>query len=149
MWGQTKSTGEATMYPKPVQDLNGWNIRSMGCGYVVFSEMLKLLVLSVMDTSGPTLDRVFCRSKCPGEPQEAQKTKRFNSACICLTEKYNLSNYIRISQAFKRYTFVFSMKFDTIGWLYFFGPAEFSEDQLKSKLTGLNNLNALKSFRHF
>ncbi|XP_033107649.1 protein RCC2-like isoform X2 [Anneissia japonica] len=30
-WGQAKTTGEATMYPKPVQDLNGWNIRSVGC----------------------------------------------------------------------------------------------------------------------
>ena len=29
-WGQTKSSGEATMYPKPVQDLSGWNIRSLG-----------------------------------------------------------------------------------------------------------------------
>ena len=32
MWGQNKPTGEATMYPKPVQDLNGWQIRSIGCG---------------------------------------------------------------------------------------------------------------------
>ncbi|PIK55369.1 hypothetical protein BSL78_07739 [Apostichopus japonicus] len=30
-WGQTKSTGEATMYPKPIHDLSGWNIRSVGC----------------------------------------------------------------------------------------------------------------------
>ncbi len=30
-WGQAKSSGEATMYPKNVQDLNGWNIRSVGC----------------------------------------------------------------------------------------------------------------------
>ncbi|RWS29333.1 RCC2-like protein [Leptotrombidium deliense] len=28
-WGQTKSSGEATMYPKSVQDLNGWHIRSV------------------------------------------------------------------------------------------------------------------------
>ena len=28
-WGQTKSSGEATMYPKAVQDLSGWNIRSL------------------------------------------------------------------------------------------------------------------------
>lgn len=31
MWGQQKPTGEATMYPKPVQDLSGWNVRSIGC----------------------------------------------------------------------------------------------------------------------
>ncbi|CAG2103028.1 unnamed protein product [Medioppia subpectinata] len=30
-WGQNKSSGEATMYPKNVQDLNGWNVRSIGC----------------------------------------------------------------------------------------------------------------------
>eukprot|EP00057_Strongylocentrotus_purpuratus_P026982 XP_011681456.1 PREDICTED: protein RCC2 homolog [Strongylocentrotus purpuratus] len=30
-WGQAKTTGEATMYPKPVQDLSGWNVRSIGC----------------------------------------------------------------------------------------------------------------------
>ena len=30
-WGQNKSSGEATMYPKNVQDLNGWTIRTIGC----------------------------------------------------------------------------------------------------------------------
>lgn len=30
-WGQSKSSGEATMYPKNVQDLNGWNIRAVAC----------------------------------------------------------------------------------------------------------------------
>jgi alpha-tubulin suppressor-like RCC1 family protein len=28
-WGQTKSSGEATMYPKPIQDLCGWNVREV------------------------------------------------------------------------------------------------------------------------
>ncbi|KAK7469558.1 hypothetical protein BaRGS_00036406 [Batillaria attramentaria] len=32
-WGQSKPTGEATMYPKLVQDLGGWKIRSIGCCY--------------------------------------------------------------------------------------------------------------------
>ncbi|KAA0194131.1 hypothetical protein HAZT_HAZT005946 [Hyalella azteca] len=31
LWGQTKRTGEANMYPKPIQDLYGWNVRSIGC----------------------------------------------------------------------------------------------------------------------
>ncbi|KAL5014792.1 hypothetical protein ScPMuIL_009062 [Solemya velum] len=31
LWGQTKQTGEAAMYPKLVQDLSGWRIRSIGC----------------------------------------------------------------------------------------------------------------------
>ncbi|GBN14918.1 Protein RCC2 [Araneus ventricosus] len=30
-WGQNKRTGEATMYPKPVQDLVGWQVRDVGC----------------------------------------------------------------------------------------------------------------------
>lgn len=33
MFGQSKRTGEANMYPKPIQDLSGWNIRSVGCSF--------------------------------------------------------------------------------------------------------------------
>lgn len=33
MFGQTKKTGEANMYPKPIQDLAGWNIKYIGTGY--------------------------------------------------------------------------------------------------------------------
>jgi alpha-tubulin suppressor-like RCC1 family protein len=33
LFGQNKKTGEANMYPKPVQDLAGWNITDVGCGY--------------------------------------------------------------------------------------------------------------------
>jgi len=32
-WGQNKSSGEATMYPKNVQDLCGWRIRDVSCAY--------------------------------------------------------------------------------------------------------------------
>lgn len=32
MFGQNKRTGEANMYPKPIQDLTGWNVRSVGVG---------------------------------------------------------------------------------------------------------------------
>lgn len=32
-WGQTKSGGEATMYPKAVADLNGWDVRDIGCSH--------------------------------------------------------------------------------------------------------------------
>ena len=31
LWGLTKPVGEANMYPKLVQDLSGWRVRSMGC----------------------------------------------------------------------------------------------------------------------
>ncbi|CAG0894072.1 unnamed protein product [Darwinula stevensoni] len=33
LWGQTRRAGEANMYPKPIQDLYGWNILDVGCGY--------------------------------------------------------------------------------------------------------------------
>ncbi|XP_055382025.1 protein RCC2 homolog [Condylostylus longicornis] len=33
LFGQNKKTGEANMYPKPVQDLAGWNITDVGCSY--------------------------------------------------------------------------------------------------------------------
>ncbi|RZF41072.1 hypothetical protein LSTR_LSTR002704 [Laodelphax striatellus] len=32
LFGQTKKTGEANMYPKPIQDLSGWNVRAAACG---------------------------------------------------------------------------------------------------------------------
>ncbi|KAJ1525422.1 hypothetical protein ONE63_010236 [Megalurothrips usitatus] len=32
MFGQNKRTGEANMYPKPIQDLTGWNVRAVGVG---------------------------------------------------------------------------------------------------------------------
>lgn len=35
LWGQTKNTGEANMYPKPINDLSGWNIRGIGCWFVL------------------------------------------------------------------------------------------------------------------
>ncbi|KAK2148571.1 hypothetical protein LSH36_491g03051 [Paralvinella palmiformis] len=31
LWGKNKPSGEAAMYPKPVSDLSGWQIRSIGC----------------------------------------------------------------------------------------------------------------------
>ncbi|XP_047328167.1 protein RCC2 homolog [Impatiens glandulifera] len=34
MWGKIKSTGDDWMYPKPLLDLSGWNIRCMNSGYM-------------------------------------------------------------------------------------------------------------------
>lgn len=31
-WGVTNTSRESTMYPKAVQDLCGWKIRSLACG---------------------------------------------------------------------------------------------------------------------
>lgn len=33
LFGQTKRTGEANMYPKPVHDLTGWNIHHVAAGF--------------------------------------------------------------------------------------------------------------------
>nr|CAD7392784.1 unnamed protein product [Timema cristinae]CAD7425661.1 unnamed protein product [Timema monikensis] len=33
LFGQAKRTGEANMYPKPIQDLAGWSVRSVGCSF--------------------------------------------------------------------------------------------------------------------
>jgi len=33
LFGKTKNTGEVNMYPKPVQDLSGWSVRSLGAGF--------------------------------------------------------------------------------------------------------------------
>lgn len=34
MWGKLKNTGDDWMYPKPLLDLSGWNIRCMDSGYM-------------------------------------------------------------------------------------------------------------------
>ena len=31
MWGQYTSNKEANMYPKPIADLSGWDVRAMAC----------------------------------------------------------------------------------------------------------------------
>jgi hypothetical protein len=31
-WGKLKVSGDNTMYPKPMMDLAGWNVRSLACG---------------------------------------------------------------------------------------------------------------------
>jgi len=40
LWGQQKNTGDAAMYPKPIHDLSGWNIRSIGCWYSALCSFL-------------------------------------------------------------------------------------------------------------
>ncbi|KAF5809263.1 putative chromatin remodeling & transcriptional activation HMG family [Helianthus annuus] len=34
MWGKIKNTGDDLMYPKPLMDLSGWNVRCMDSGYM-------------------------------------------------------------------------------------------------------------------
>uniref|UniRef100_A0A1B0CHF5 RCC1-like domain-containing protein n=1 Tax=Lutzomyia longipalpis TaxID=7200 RepID=A0A1B0CHF5_LUTLO len=54
LFGQNKRTGEANMYPKPVQDLAGWNITSIGCSYtsIVISADDSLIAWGASPTFG-------------------------------------------------------------------------------------------------
>lgn len=45
-WGVTNTSRESTMYPKAVQDLCGWKIRSLSCGWV----LTLLVCCSLCDT---------------------------------------------------------------------------------------------------
>jgi len=72
-WGQTKSSGDATMYPKPVQDLCGWNINSISCAN-------KSIMIASDDTvitwgPSPTYGELCygeCRDKSSTTPKEAK-----------------------------------------------------------------------------
>ncbi|XP_058454616.1 protein RCC2 homolog [Malaya genurostris] len=54
MFGQNKKTGEANMYPKPVQDLAGWNIISIGTSFtsIVISADDSLIAWGASPTFG-------------------------------------------------------------------------------------------------
>lgn len=54
LFGQNKKTGEANMYPKPVQDLAGWNITSIGASNtsIVISADDSLIVWGASPTYG-------------------------------------------------------------------------------------------------
>lgn len=58
-WGATNTSRESTMYPKAVQDLCGWRIRSLACGYVAVCprEPEGCPLPGVWDTPGEVL---FC-----------------------------------------------------------------------------------------
>ena len=36
-WGKIKTTGDNHMYPVPLLDLQGWNLRSVACGATTFA----------------------------------------------------------------------------------------------------------------
>ncbi len=74
-WGVTNTSRESTMYPKAVQDLCGWKIRSLACGWVLTSLLLSLtffnfIVLTKRDDSPRVKPQksgasdAFCRCGC-------------------------------------------------------------------------------------
>lgn len=56
-FGKTKTSGEATMYPKPVDDLQGWRVRAMGAGNtsIVIAAEQSVISWGVPATPSPPL----------------------------------------------------------------------------------------------
>ncbi|VVC86344.1 protein RCC2 homolog [Leptidea sinapis] len=54
LFGQPKPTGEANMYPKPMQDLMGWNVQCMGAGHtsMLFAADDTLIAMGASPTYG-------------------------------------------------------------------------------------------------
>ena len=52
MWGIYMPNKEANMYPKPVQDLSGWDVRSIACNSKVIVLGLFDLPLDVFQLKG-------------------------------------------------------------------------------------------------
>lgn len=61
MFGQNKKTGEANMYPKPVQDLAGWNIQAIGAGFtsMIISADDTLIAWGASPTFGELVNHTF------------------------------------------------------------------------------------------
>lgn len=61
LFGQNKKTGEANMYPKPVQDLSGWHITSVGCSNtsIVISADDTLIAWGASPTFGELVSLLF------------------------------------------------------------------------------------------
>lgn len=62
LFGQNKKSGEANMYPKPVQDLGGWNITSVGCSNtsIVISADDSLIAWGASPTFGELVSINLC-----------------------------------------------------------------------------------------
>ena len=50
LWGQTKRAGDANMYPKPVQDFHGWDVRDVACA----NSSLVVVAEDTLVTWGPS-----------------------------------------------------------------------------------------------
>ena len=46
MWGIYTPAKEANMYPKPIQDLSGWNVRSIACNTKVRNTLTVVMLQS-------------------------------------------------------------------------------------------------------
>ena len=95
LWYLGRVSGEWLWYKKMQLDTDSapiWRLSMWHALLEIKSKVLKLPVLSVMGTTGPTLD-VFLPVQMSGRALEGPKDQKPHiSASICPTKKYNLSN---------------------------------------------------------
>lgn len=56
MWGIYTTSKEANMYPKPIQDLSGWNVRSIACSTKASYELMASWMMFEQLRLGPYCD---------------------------------------------------------------------------------------------
>ncbi|KAJ2954112.1 hypothetical protein O0L34_g2334 [Tuta absoluta] len=90
MFGQTKRTGEANMYPKPVQDLHGWNIRSVGCSNtsIVIAADDSLVAWGVSPTYGELGTGEI--NKSSARPKEVTKMEGLSISQVAMGYSHSL-----------------------------------------------------------
>ncbi|KAG7313221.1 hypothetical protein JYU34_000320 [Plutella xylostella] len=90
LFGQTKRTGEANMYPKPVQDLTGWNIRSVGTSYtsIVIAADDSLIAWGVSPTYGELGTGEITKSTA--RPKEVSRMDGLNITQVAMGYSHTL-----------------------------------------------------------
>ncbi|KAL0902086.1 hypothetical protein ABMA27_000039 [Loxostege sticticalis] len=90
LFGQTKRTGEANMYPKPVQDLTGWNIRSVGTSNtsIVIAADDTLIAWGVSPTYGELGTGEI--NKSTARPKEVSRMEGLNITQVAMGYSHTL-----------------------------------------------------------
>ncbi|CAG9798752.1 unnamed protein product [Chironomus riparius] len=90
LFGQNKKTGEANMYPKPVQDLAGWNITHVACGFTssVISADDSLIVWGASPTYGEL--GLGDLTKSSSQPKEVTKMAEMKIPQVAMGYSHSL-----------------------------------------------------------
>lgn len=90
LFGQTKRTGEANMYPKPVQDLSGWNVRSVGTSNtsIVIAADDSIIVWGVSPTYGEL--GIGDITKSTAKPKEVNRLEGINVTHVTMGFSHTL-----------------------------------------------------------
>ncbi|XP_045541786.1 protein RCC2 homolog [Papilio machaon] len=90
MFGQNKRTGEANMYPKPVLDLTGWNIRTVGTSNtsIVIAADDSLIAWGVSPTYGELGTGEI--NKSTAKPREVTKMEGLNITQVTMGYSHTL-----------------------------------------------------------